>query len=494
VIHYIKNTIVAKRVFCTKKLPRLMGTSALAVLSCVGTAQATIKTDVGVDYRATGFYVESESFATQAPTTPQGQLLDDEADPDDSENGFAHYLRVRANFKHEETGVEVHTRVELAGDRWSGDARNYATTSGNAFNADNNGDNVRLDIAFVQIPFKFGLLRIGRQESNWNNCFLSCDDRRDRVLFLTKLGDVSAFLVYERRQDNATFLNEDNGDEVAAGFVAPLGQLHWALGFNFVHWLNNYNGDIADTDPVVTGVDAEGDPIVAPGSVGGRNAYPLLNVNIYSPYMEGEIGPVDVSFGGNWLEGGNVNNNATLENGDFFNGDAYSGYFRLGADVGMFELKAQYLGAWDGGLISPGFDTYSSLINSSPESTTNPTSLYQMGRFFGREGFDESLYIGSVAMNITENLAIRGAVGLLDIEVPQSASVNGHTSDTSTVYDLQASYQFNEAVRTWATLGMLKENDVGMLRGNSLVGATPNGGSFADDRVVAGSVNLGVEF
>ena len=87
-----------------------------------------------------------------------------------------------------------------------------------------------------------------------------------------------------------------------------------------------------------------------------------------------------------------------------------------------------------------------------------------------------------------------GAVGFLDIEVPDSAAVAGETSDTSTVYDLQASYQLNEAVRTWATLGMLKENDVGILRGNSLVGATPNQGSFADDRVIAGSVNLGVQF
>lgn len=41
---------------------------------------------------------------------------------------------------------------------------------------------------------------------------------------------------------------------------------------------------------------------------------------------------------------------------------------------------------------------------------------------------------------------------------------------------------------------MLKENDVGALAGNSLIGTPPNGGSFADDRVIAGSVNLGVKF
>ncbi|ROO25176.1 hypothetical protein [Salinisphaera orenii] len=474
------------------RLHRTLGVSALAALSCVGTANATIETDFGVDYRATGFYVESESFAVPQATAEDGQVLDDQIDPDDSDNGFAHYLRLNANFKHAETGVEVHTRVELAGDRWSGDARGYDTTASRAFNADNNGDNVRLDLGFVQVPFELGLLRVGRQEANWNNCFLVCDDRRDRALFLTKLGDISAFIGYDRRQDNTGFLNEDNGNQIFPGLVAPLGDSGWSLGFLYVHWLNNYNGDLVDDEPAVTGVDVDGNPVLAPGSTGARNVYVLSNANIYSPYMQGKVGPMDVAFGGNWLHNGNVNANQTPEDGDYFTEDAYSAYFRLGADVGMFEIKGQYVGSWDGGLISPGFDTYSSLINSSPESTTNPTSVYQMGRYLGREGFDESLYIGSVGVNVTEKFALRGAVGFLDIEAPNATG--GTDSDTSTVYDLQASYQLNEAVRTWATLGMLKENDVGMLRGNSLVGATPNGGSFADDRVIAGSVNLGVEF
>ena len=466
-IRDIKQAIEAKQPGRLGHLPRVIGVSALAALGCVGTAHATIKTDVGVDYRATGFYVESESFATQG--------TDLEVTPDDSDNGFAHYLRVRADFKHEETGVEVHTRVELAGDRWSGDARPTQGTSPNAFNADNDGDNVRLDLGFVQIPFKFGLLRVGRQEANWNNCLLVCDDRRDRALFLTKLGDINAFIGYDRRQDNTTFLNEDNGNQALSGFVAPLWDSGWSLGLVFVHWFNNYNGDLV-------------------GPTGARNVYPISNTTLYSPYMQGSLGPLDISFGGNWVNGGNVNVNQTPEDGDYFGDDAYSGYFRIGADLGMFELKAQYVGTRDGGLISTGFDTYSSLINSNPESTANPTSLYQMGRTLGREGFDESLYIGSVAVNVTEKFAVRGALGFLDIEVPDSAAVNGSTSDTSTVYDLQASYQLNEAVRTWATLGMIKENDVGMLRGNSLVGSLPNDGSFEDDRVIAGSVNLGVEF
>ncbi|GAB3685440.1 hypothetical protein [Salinisphaera aquimarina] len=474
---------------------RTLGLSALVAMGCFASAaNATLKTDFGVDYRATGFYVDSDSFAVAPPRGPDGQRLDDQTSADSSDNGFANYLRLRADFKHEETGVEVHTRIELAGDRWSGDARNYTTTGQRAFNADNNGDNIRLDLGFVQIPFSLGLLRVGRQEANWNNCLLVCDDRRDRALFLTKLGNVSAFIGYDRRQDNTPFYNEDNGNQIFPGLVAPIGSTGWTLGMLYVHWLNNYNGDLVDTDPSF-GPDANGDgvPDVAAGSTGARNAYVLSNANIFSPYMQGKVGPLDISFGGNYLHNGNVNANQTVEDGDYFTDDAYSEYFRVGATLGMFELKAQYVGTQDGGLISSGFDTYSSLINSNPESTANPTSLYRMGGFLGRQGFDEDLYIGAVTVNVSPKFALRGAVGFLNVDVPLSATTT-KGNDTSTVYDLQASYQLNSAVRTWATLGMLKENDVGTLAGNSLVGSIPNGGSFADERVIAGSVNLGVEF
>ena len=482
------------RQFDGARLARNGLAATLLAMAAVPVAQAEIQTDFGVDYRATGFYVESDSFAQAAPTTADGQRLDDQTDPDKNDNGFAHYLRVNADFKHEESGVEVHTRVELAGDRWSGDARNYTTTSSQAFNTDNNGDNVRLDLGFVQIPFSFGLLRVGRQESNWNNCFLVCDDRRDRALFLTKLGGVDLILGYDRRQDNDSFYNEDNGDQIFPGFVAPLGDSGWSFGMLWVHYLNSYNGDLVDDEPAVTGIDADGNPILAPGSVGTvRNVYALSNVNIFSPYMQGALGPLDVTFGGNYIQNGNVNANQTAADGDYFTEDSLSGYFRVGADVNDFQLRAQFVGARDGGLISSGFDTYSSLINSSPESTANPTSVYRMGGYLGREGYDQSLYIGSVGYDVTSKFALRGAVGVLDIDVPDVAGTGGG-SDSSMVYDLQASYQLNEVVRTWATLGMLEENDVGMLSGNSLLGGLPNGGSFADDRVLAGSVNLGVEF
>lgn len=437
-IDVIKQAIEARQPGRRGTLRRVLGVSAVAALGCTSIAHAEIETDFGVDYRATGFYVQSDSFETSGGN-------DDQTDRDDGDNGFAHYLRLKANFKDQETGVEAHTRVELAGDRWSGDDRKYGTTADRAFNTGNRGDNIRLDLGFLQIPMKFGLLRVGRQEANWNNCFLVCDDRRDRALFLTRFGNVSAFIGYDRRQDNTGFYNEDNGDQIFPGMVAQLSD-EWSLGILYVHWLNSYNGDLAAIGN--PGLNTPGNPVDANGDgvddTFVRSVYALSNVNLLSPYMQGKVGPVDIAFGGNYVDNGNVNNNTTPENGDIFTDSSWSGYFRLGADLGMFELKAQYIGTWDGGLISSGFDTYSSLINSSPESTANPTSLYRMGGFLGREGFDESLAIGSVAVNVTPKFAVRGALGFLDIDTANNGS------DSSTVYDLQASYQLNEAVRTWA--------------------------------------------
>ena len=92
-IRDIKQAIEAYQPGRRGHLPRVIGVSALAALGCVGTAHATIKTDIGVDYRATGFYVQSDSFNQVSN--------DDQTDRDDNDNGFAHYLRLKADLKHE---------------------------------------------------------------------------------------------------------------------------------------------------------------------------------------------------------------------------------------------------------------------------------------------------------------------------------------------------------------------------------------------------------
>ena len=60
-------------------------------------------------------------------------------------------------------------------------------------------------------------------------------------------------------------------------------------------------------------------------------------------------------------------------------------------------------------------------------------------------------------------------------------------------YDLQFSYQVNKTLRTWLSVGMLEENEAGMLSSNGLVGPLPSA-AFADDDVKAASLNMTVNF
>ena len=305
---------------------------------------------------------------------------------------------------------------------------------------------------------------------------------------------MTPFIAYDRTADGAGFTSENDGDEIFGGFVAPLFDTGWQLGFLYVHFFNNYDGELVDTDPALIDTDGDGIPdAAAPGSTGARDVQAQSGLDLLSPYVQGAIGPLDIAVGLNYFTDNGVENNVTLAEGDIYTDSSTAEYVRIGSDLGMFELDAQYTGTQDGGFVEQGFDTYHSMINNNPLSYNSPTSVYSIGRGLGAEGYNENFYIGSVKVNVTERFYLRGALGFLDIEVPDTATAAGG-SDTSTVYDLEAGYQINDVVRTWATLGMIEENDVGQLAGNSLLDELPNDGDFAADRVVAGSINLGIEF
>ena len=431
-------------------------TKAIGLASVVGAASAlspaaqALKTDFGVEYRATGFYAQSGAF-------------DVAGDPrNDNDNGFAHLIRVKSDFLDEDTGISLHTSVELAGDRWSGDARNYTTAPPSG--APSHG--------YVQIPFGHTVVRVGRQATSYSNCFLVCDDRRDRVLLIQPFSKTFQVLaIYDRRRDLDTFENTDNGDQFIFGFVSkPMGLDISAL---YIKYLKNYEGDIAQ-------------------ATNSSGPYAVSGADLFSGYISGNIGEVaKATVGANYFTNGKVTTPAN--NGQFVTEDALSQYIRLEGSVGVMDWGVQYVGAQDGGYISPGFDTYSSLIQNNPESTANPTSLYTMAQSYGVEGYDESVLAGKLTWNVTPKLAITGAVGQLDIDNPAPPGGNNSVSDESTFYDLQLSYQVNKTLRTWVTYGILEENEAGALSGNTLLGALPSA-DFSQDDVQAASVNLAVSF
>lgn len=439
----------------TRVLTKSLGTASILSLAIAGANVANaLETDLSVEYRATAFALQSDSY--------EGADRFDS----DTDNGLGHLLRVKANIKHE-SGVALYTSVELAGDRWNGDQRGYTGTgSTGAFNQANKGDNVRLDLGYAQIPLNDSgaILRVGRQAANWNNCLLVCDDRRDRILSITPTAIGSVIALYDRRADSTRAENQDNGDMVSAGLVTKLGDFN--AGFLWVHWLKNFEGSAA-----------------TPPANGGAAPYSLQDVHIISPYVDGTVadGAIRLAAGFNYVGSGEVE--AGVDD-VVFTGDSWSQYLRAGTDAGPVALDLQYVGTQDGGLISSGFDTYSSAINNNPESTSSSTSIYTMGNGSGLVDDEERLIIARAAFDLSPQLKIHAAVGQLNVD-------NGSDDDSSMVYDLQAHYQLSEAVKTWATVGMITENDVGSLTANGLGGAAVDGGF---DDVLATSLNMSVMF
>ncbi|MBM1142623.1 hypothetical protein GN155_002450 [Alcanivorax sp. ZXX171] len=432
------------------KLTKAIGMAAVfgATAALSPMAQA-LKTDFGMEYRATAFANELDEAGVTGGSK-------------ESDNGFGHLIRVKGNFLDEDTGISVYTSVEVAGDRWTGDDRGTAT--GRSFNSSSRGDNVRLDLGYVQVPVGHTVFRVGRQATSYNNCFLVCDDRRDRILVVQPFSKTTSVVAgYDRRRDSNSYSDVDNGDMSLLGLTTKVSD--WDASVLWVQWYNNSEGPLTTTPA----------------------AYPLSNTTLFSGYLDGSIGEaLDLAVGFNLFTNGNVETGVPGDD-RFFQEDAPSAYLRLGTNVGIVDLGVQYAATRDGGLISPGFDTWSSLINSNPEATQSASSLYRMGGTLGMKDFDEDLLIGRAKFNLTPKFSITGAVGQLSVD-------NGTADDDSMVYDLQFAYQANKSLRTWLSVGMIEENDVATLTGNDLIGTAASGASFAEDDVKAASLNMSVSF
>lgn len=433
------------------KLTKAIGVATVfGAMTALSPAAQALKTDFGMEYRAT-------AFANQIDEDGQAN-----GGTSDGDNGFGHLIRIKGNFLDEDTGISVFTSVEVAGDRWVGD--NHGGAVNPSFNSTSRGDNVRLDLGYVQIPVGHTVFRVGRQATSYNNCFLVCDDRRDRILVVQPFSKTTSVVAgYDRRSDATGYRNQDNGDMSLLGLTTKISD--WSAGILWVQWYNNYEG--------------------ARNAGVNPDAYPLSNVSLFSGYLDGSLTEaLDMAVGFNLFTNGNVETGAPNDD-RFFQEDAPSAYLRLGTNLGMVDLGVQYAATRDGGLISPGFDTWSSLINSNPEATQSASSLYRMGGTLGLKDFDEDLLMARAKFNLTPKFSITGAVGQLSID-------NGTNDDDSMVYDLQFAYQANKALRTWLSVGMIEENEVGTLSGNDLVGGGL--GTFANDDVKAASLNMTVNF
>ncbi len=253
------------------------------------------------------------------------------------DRGYTNRIRLKGTFK-ADGNVSVSTRIILADGAFTGD--DYAAGT----YRNNSGDTVSLDYGYIQAPIAGWTFRLGRQTANWANCFVTCDDRRDRLLTMKRFGGTTVILINDKRastgDDETTATGE--GDMYAAAAVGVVSGWQW--GFLVAKWL-------------------------------GEPGYALQDVWEVSPTIKGKFGNFKVEGALDILGGGNKANNA------YFTETAVSAYVRGSLEVSSVNVEAQVVVGADGGLVPSGFDSFSILLGNNPDNDQSSTMVDSIGSY-----------------------------------------------------------------------------------------------------------------
>lgn len=336
--------------------------------------------------------------------------------------GFAQLLRVKMDFT-TKNHIRVSTRTTLSGDRWNGDPAVNAPTGTNADNdsANTNGGNpVRLDYGFIEVPFKNGwVARAGRQTANFSDCFNTCDDRRDRLMLMKAYGNYVPVILYDKRREGDQKKSNQDSDMYAAALF-HIHQVHeWALLYAYFD--------------------------------NGTTNFQLNKVHNFSPYYKYKGTNFKALAVWNWLGGGSKN---SWYHGMNANSFALKGEYVIN---GHFDVGFQTVQAFNGGLIAGGYDTFSFVVNNSPEynqSNSKLVSIGGLGSLTGGNKDDESLYIGRVRymqQKFTGSLAVGKAKTYNNF-------ATGNKVANLMIYDMQLNYQYTKSTSFKAGYALVRDD------------------------------------
>lgn len=346
--------------------------------------------------------------------------LDNDAPGQEDGRGILQLLRLGANIKLDD-GVQIVTRMNLSNRHWSGDrfGTDWSGTDDDnsidgAYSPDA-ADNVTLDLGYLQLPLGPGILRIGRQESNWGNCFVSCDDRRDRIQYVTRLGGTNIGLGYDKRVEGEFGPGTTADDDQTGYYGFAVGQLGPVVAGLLIYHLR-YDDNF--TDPITRAT------IMRDGTV-----------TLVSPYFQTKVAGIDLS--GTFAY-------QNMDPGQGSLDDRLGAYLRAGYDFGVAKVEGQLV--WtDGYAPNQGFDSFSSMINNSPENKNSALSV-------ARIGADTIGFAARVYGNVTEQLKLVAAAGVYDDGDAVERGYAGR-DEKLTFFDLQAHYQVTPSTLIWATAG-----------------------------------------
>ncbi len=380
--------------------------SLFTVFSVAAIDVGGLDVKIGGDAYVRGYSNSDNSTATETKT-----------------QGFAQLLRVKLDITTKER-IRLSTRATLSGDKWNGDPANNAPTGTNSDNDSvngNGGNPVRLDYGFIEVPFENGwIARAGRQTANFSDCFNTCDDRRDRLMLMKFYGNYAPVILYDKRREGNQNSDENDSDMYAAALF-HVHQVHeWALLYAYF-------------DNSTTG-------------------YMLGGVHNFSPYYKYKGQNFKALAVWNWLGAGEKGSWYANENSHSL---ALRGEYTINKN---FDVGFQTVQSFNGGLIAGGYDTFSFVINNSPEynqSNTRLVSMGGLGTLTGGDQDDESLYIGRVRY-FQKKLTAAFAVG--KAREYNAFATSGNKASDLMIYDLQLKYQYAKSTSFQAGYALVRDD------------------------------------
>jgi len=230
----------------------------------------------------------------------------------------------------------------------------------------------------------------------------------------------------------------------------------------------------------------------------------LDSVALVGPFMEGPLGPVDLKFAAHTIFP--IDNDRDTF-GDYTDDGGFGGYasdfgaagaYASGESGGLWNtfngavmvrpaldfsnvtalqpqvltVEAQGLFVFNGGLVEPGFDTFSSMIGNAGRNTVNPTNVFNMGGA-GYEGDHQLLGAMRVNYELVPGLNAIVAGGAYNFfEYERTALEDIYMLDNAIIRearmgfftDLGVEYAVTEQATLFANYGFLAENLSGVAR------------------------------
>ncbi|HYW92036.1 MAG TPA: hypothetical protein VFA95_06220 [Gammaproteobacteria bacterium] len=364
--------------------------------------------------------------------------------------------------------ASFHAGAILQGYEWTGNAHGADTpaypnqVTGISSNA------IRLDYAYMETPIADGwIFSAGRQIVNWGYCFTACDTRRDRLKLVKVINPHWVYVTLWDKRDAQTLRSAANSNypvgDYRSGYM-------WLNGFvaNFEPGMDSAI-HIGSFISIFRGNSATGANANAANSTVG-SGFALRGVDLWSSWARGHV------QGWQYLANLNVTKNGSVLWPD--TSEAYA--LRVAHDLASpkWNLAGQYIGVHNGGLISSGYDTFSSMVNNSPAMDTSPTNVTNLGGtgIKGVSQYKQWMAMVRLSWMPTQKWTLNLAGGRMHRDGSAGAlNFAQGTTENDNVVDVQAHYQISPNVRTWATWGMLDPTNSGtapMFQGTGYTGSS----------------------